>query len=83
MGYVITWGEEGTDVTERDTVSCRHCQRVMPKKGWLEQGARCSACGLAPVCLPCFKEMERIGYCRPWKAKIDLAWSALQRRSMV
>jgi hypothetical protein len=83
MGYLVTWGEEGQGVIERDTVWCRHCQRVLEKKSWLEQGARCSACGLAPVCHPCFQEMERIGYCRPWKKLIDQEWDRLHRRSMI
>jgi hypothetical protein len=83
MGYLITWGEQGTKIVERDTVSCRHCQRVMPKKEWTDRGARCAACGWVPVCLSCFQEMERLGYCRPWKEQIDRAWDQLQRRVMV
>lgn len=82
MGILITWDNE-RGVLERDTVSCRHCQRVLLKKDWLERGARCSSCGWVAVCWECFQEMERLGYCRPWKAKIDMAWDTLHRRSMV
>lgn len=67
-GYILILGEDGT-VTERDSVQCRHCQRIVEvKPGTLgqvylvpegdhyreEAGAYCGSCS-GPLCLACEK----------------------------
>lgn len=54
MGYLAKWEEGGRVVLEADTVSCNHCQRVMNKKTWRDDGGWCFGCG-KPVCSPCFR----------------------------
>jgi len=57
MGYLIKWEEGGAKIVlEADTVSCYHCQTVMNKKTWRDDGGWCFGCG-RPVCLPCFRRV--------------------------
>jgi hypothetical protein len=79
MGYLLKWEEGGAKlILEADTVSCSHCQRVLPKKGWREQGGWCFGCG-HPVCYRCLQSIPLAG-CLPFKKKIDQAWDKLHHR---
>lgn len=57
MGYLLTWGEEGRNLLERDTVSCNHCQKVLAKATWRDDGGWCFSCG-RPVCIECFGRLH-------------------------
>jgi hypothetical protein len=71
-GYLLILDPDGP-VTERDSISCRHCQRIVELKPGTfgqvylipdgdtyreEAGAYCGSCH-GPLCLPC----ERQGGC--------------------
>lgn len=59
MGYLLTWGQEGKQLLEMDTVGCSHCQKVLPKKV-VDGGGQwrlCMGCG-KPVCVPCFAKSQ-------------------------
>lgn len=66
-GYLLISDPDSPAIIERDTVQCRHCQRIVELKpgtmgtvylvpdgqGYREEaGAYCSSCS-GPLCLPC------------------------------
>ena len=79
MGYLLKWEEGGAKIVlEADTIGCTHCQKVLLKLKWREQGGWCFGCGV-PVCYDCFVRMQTAG-CQPFKKQIDMAWDNLMRR---
>ena len=78
MGYLLKWTEGGAKVElEADTVSCSHCQRVMTRLAWKQQGGWCYGCG-HPICVPCAKLSWQTG-CVPFQKQVELA---LRRRRL-
>lgn len=86
-GYAV-WSAPDCPDVERDTVSCKHCGRVIvvkpgsgytvylivqPDGSWREEpGAWCRCC-MGPVCLPCDDD----GRCVPLEKRFE----ALERRA--
>ena len=50
----------GGDLAEADVVGCSHCQKIMKKHFWRDDGGFCHACN-APVCGPCCDLIPRHG----------------------
>lgn len=88
-GYVVIADPDRPQLIERDTVTCRHCQRVVlvkpgsaatvyleqqPSGQWLETpGACCRSC-MAPICRHC----EALGRCTPFERRLE-AYEARMR----
>ena len=82
-GYLTIVGDTGPQV-ERDTVTCGHCQQIVPVKpgsaatvylvrdahGQEKEasGAFCRVC-MRPVCLAC----DAHGRCTPWEKRLEKA----------
>ncbi len=78
MGYLVKWEEGGAKIVlEADTIACRHCQRVLLKHLWRDQGGWCFSCGY-PVCYVCFGKMQTEG-CKPFMKQIEQAFEQLQK----
>lgn len=75
-GYAtITDPDRG--VQEFDTYSCRHCTRsehVPPHTDPAAIGWLCNGCGQV-ICRACAAETARLGFCLPWKKKLDMSFA--------
>jgi hypothetical protein len=81
MGYLVKWEEGGAKIVlEADTIDCRHCQKVLLKHAWREQGGWCFKCGW-PVCAPCFAKLQTDG-CRPFRQQVEHAWEQLHKKGV-
>lgn len=74
MGYMMIDNRaSGGVLVEKDTTFCRHCQAVIDKKKWREDGGiwKCSKCD-GPVCHACTKKAAANGYaCQPWRKQLE------------
>jgi len=78
MGYLLKWTEGGAKVElEADTLSCSHCQKVLLKQRWKQNGAWCFCCGHA-ICQVCHEKTWKTG-CVPFMKDID---QQLQRQKL-
>jgi hypothetical protein len=68
----------GGKVTEADILCCRHCEKILIKTRWKEDGGWCGRCG-APVCGPCADAITTKG-CTPFIKRIDEQVDRLERR---
>jgi len=60
----------GNGLKEADMLGCNHCQGLMEKNKWREDGGWCSCCG-QPVCGPCADKILTEG-CIPFIKKVDM-----------
>ena len=81
MGYLVKWEEGGAKIVlEADTIACRHCQKVLLKNTWREEGGWCFSCG-HPVCYGCFVKMQTEG-CQPFMKLVEEKVEELHKKGV-
>lgn len=69
-GYLLNDNRcSGGKVEEADLIACRHCQKLMKKAAWQEDGGFCGHCE-RPVCGGCADKILT-GGCTPFVAKLE------------
>lgn len=69
-GYFVSVGPDG-NVTEYDSFTCGHCQKVIfvrPKCDPTELGGLCRQC-MKMICPRCVEQ----GTCTPWEKQMEIA----------
>lgn len=68
QGYAV-WTDPYATTTERDTVTCNHCQKVgivKPRQDPADMGGMCKVC-MALICSRCVG----MGACTPWEETLE------------
>ena len=61
QGYLLNDDRaSGGTKEEADMLGCSHCQTLMRRKLWADDGGMCHGCG-APVCAPCCDRIPQHG----------------------
>ena len=60
----------GGGKVEDDVILCGHCQAVLKKSQWLQDGGYCSSCD-GSLCAACAKPLAHGGICISFKKLID------------
>ena len=76
-GFITITGPAGI-CREAETITCSHCQKIMPleprpRKGRELNYGHCMVCDL-PICLPCVDH----GTCTPWEKQMESQEQAFQ-----
>lgn len=79
MGYLLVDNRtSGGRLDEADLFGCNHCDKLMRRQDWREEGGFCHCCA-RPVCLACAHAMD-IGGCVPSMKKLEQAVEQAYRR---
>lgn len=75
MGYLKADDRNsGGKLDEADMLGCNHCQALIRKSLWSDDGGFCHGCD-APVCASCCDKIPREG-CAPFIAQLERAVNA-------
>lgn len=78
-GYLLADDRaSGGKVDEADMLGCSHCQALMKRHLWSDDGGFCHGCD-APVCGPCCDKIPTHG-CAPFMRQLERAVNDAYRR---
>lgn len=71
-GYLLVDDRaSGGRLVEADMLGCNHCQALLKKNEWREDGGHCGGC-MQPVCGPCADKILTHG-CEPFLRQLEAA----------
>jgi hypothetical protein len=68
----------GGTLEESDVLGCLHCQALIMKAAWVEEGAYCHKCD-GPICSECDKNPDCVPFMKQLDQAVDAAYKEGQK----